>query len=152
MRAEDGERAIVAVQDTLNSIKSRPHRQQVLMGVSSGLVAGYIFAKIGRAAALLLGGTLIALQCAVQQDIIHINWRKVQYAGDRLQSSTPIFGDKYEADHNMRSECFWFPKETGEILPRTVQFEDSRSTYFHLDNWVVSSAHSLLHAKSAPGN
>nr|CAH8876124.1 unnamed protein product [Trichobilharzia regenti] len=94
MRAEDGERAIVAVQDTLNSIKSRPHRQQVLMGVSSGLVAGYIFAKIGRAAALLLGGTLIALQCAVQQDIIHINWRKVQYAGDRLQSSTPIFGDK----------------------------------------------------------
>ncbi|CAH8875901.1 unnamed protein product [Trichobilharzia szidati] len=94
MRAEDGERAIVAVQDTLNSIKSRPHRQQVLMGVGSGLVAGYIFAKIGRAAALLLGGTLIALQCAVQQDIIHINWRRVEHAGDRLKSSTPIFGDK----------------------------------------------------------
>ncbi|CAH8649548.1 unnamed protein product [Heterobilharzia americana] len=88
------ERAIVAVQDTLNSIKSRPHRQQVCIGVGSGLIAGYIFAKIGRAAALLLGGSLIALQCAVQQDVIHINWRKVGRAGDQLKSSTPILGDK----------------------------------------------------------
>ncbi|CAH8681306.1 unnamed protein product [Schistosoma rodhaini] len=58
--------------------------------IEQGKLAGYIFAKIGRAAALLLGGSLIALQCAVQQDVIHINWRKVERAGDRIQSNTPV--------------------------------------------------------------
>uniref|UniRef100_G4VTA1 Putative fun14 domain containing n=1 Tax=Schistosoma mansoni TaxID=6183 RepID=G4VTA1_SCHMA len=90
-RTEDqSERALTVVKDTLDDIKSRPHRQQVIIGVGSGLLAGYIFAKIGRAAALLLGGSLIALQCAVQQDVIHINWRKVERAGDRIQSNTPV--------------------------------------------------------------
>ncbi|RTG83840.1 FUN14 domain-containing protein 1 [Schistosoma bovis] len=90
-----GERALTAVKDTLDDIKSRPHRQQVIIGVGSGLLAGYIFAKIGRVAALLLGGSLIALQCAVQQDVISINWRKVEHAGHQIQSNTPIiFEDK----------------------------------------------------------
>ncbi|CAH8675961.1 unnamed protein product [Schistosoma bovis] len=90
-----GERALTAVKDTLDDIKSRPHRQQVIIGVGSGLLAGYIFAKIGRVAALLLGGSLIALQCAVQQDVIRINWRKVEHAGHQIQSNTPIiFEDK----------------------------------------------------------
>ncbi|CAH8671169.1 unnamed protein product [Schistosoma margrebowiei] len=90
-----GERALTAVKDTLDDIKSRPHRQQVIIGVGSGLLAGYIFAKIGRVAALLLGGSLIALQCAVQQDVIRINWRKVERAGHQIQSNTPaIFEDK----------------------------------------------------------
>ncbi|KAH8869306.1 FUN14 domain-containing protein 2 [Schistosoma japonicum] len=53
-----------------------------------------MFAKIGRVAALLLGGTLVALQCAVQQDIIHINWRKVGRASNHVQSNTSLFGEK----------------------------------------------------------
>lgn len=32
-----GERALTAVKDTLDDIKSRPHRQQVIIGVGSGL-------------------------------------------------------------------------------------------------------------------
>ncbi|TNN12680.1 hypothetical protein EWB00_003507 [Schistosoma japonicum] len=91
---DQGGRVIVAVKDTLDDIRSRPHRQQVVIGVGSGLLAGYMFAKIGRVAALLLGGTLVALQCAVQQDIIHINWRKVERASNHVQSNTSLFGEK----------------------------------------------------------
>ncbi|TNN12681.1 hypothetical protein EWB00_003507 [Schistosoma japonicum] len=92
---DQGGRVIVAVKDTLDDIRSRPHRQQVVIGVGSGLLAGYMFAKIGRVAALLLGGTLVALQCAVQQDIIHINWRKVERASNHVQSNTSLFGEKH---------------------------------------------------------
>ncbi|CAH8649226.1 unnamed protein product [Schistosoma mattheei] len=95
-----GERALTAVKDTLDDIKSRPHRQQVIIGVGSGLLAGYIFAKIGRVAALLLGGSLIALQCAVQQDVIRINWRKVEHAGHQIQSNTPVIFEDKRASKN----------------------------------------------------
>ncbi|TGZ67696.1 hypothetical protein CRM22_004652 [Opisthorchis felineus] len=72
------DRALSAVSETLDAIKKRPHQQQIVMGVGSGLVAGYIFAKIGRVAALILGGGLIALQCAVQQDCIHVDWNRLR--------------------------------------------------------------------------
>ncbi|CAL8094105.1 unnamed protein product [Calicophoron daubneyi] len=72
-----------------NSISGKPERAQIVMGVGSGLVAGYIFAKIGRAAALLLGGSLIALQFGVQQDYIHIDWGRVRELRETVSNERP---------------------------------------------------------------
>ncbi|KAA3677137.1 FUN14 domain-containing protein 1 [Paragonimus westermani] len=91
-------RALSAFHDTLNAIKQRPHRQQIVMGVGSGLVAGYIFAKIGRVAALLLGGGLIALQCAVQQDVIRVDWRRMRQLRHDATSNGPWFSDTFSED------------------------------------------------------
>ncbi|KAF5399256.1 FUN14 domain-containing protein 2 [Paragonimus heterotremus] len=89
------DRALSALHETLNAIRHRPHRQQIVMGVGSGLVAGYIFAKIGRVAALLLGGGLIALQCAVQQDVIRVDWRRLRQVRHDATSNGPWFSDAF---------------------------------------------------------
>ncbi|TPP55721.1 FUN14 domain-containing protein 2 [Fasciola gigantica] len=87
------DRAVGTIQDALNEIKKRPHREQVIMGLGSGLTAGYIFAKLGRVAALLLGGGLIALQFAVQQDCIRIEWGNVRSLTRRSTDNRPWLSD-----------------------------------------------------------
>jgi uncharacterized membrane protein (Fun14 family) len=54
--------------------------KQIAIGGISGWCSGYLVGRIGKAAALALGGSLIILQIANYQGLIHINWTRVQHS------------------------------------------------------------------------
>ncbi|XP_013379443.1 FUN14 domain-containing protein 1 [Lingula anatina] len=52
--------------------------KQVGIGGATGWCAGYISVKVGKAAAALLGGSLLLLQIADHFGYVQINWRQVR--------------------------------------------------------------------------
>lgn len=52
--------------------------KQLAVGGVSGWCSGYLFGKVGKAAALALGGSLLLLQVASHQGYITINWGKLE--------------------------------------------------------------------------
>ncbi|PAA93931.1 hypothetical protein BOX15_Mlig014707g2, partial [Macrostomum lignano] len=52
--------------------------QQAIAGGGSGCLTGYLFGRIGRTAALAVGGGLICLSLAQQRGLISVNWRRVE--------------------------------------------------------------------------
>lgn len=52
--------------------------KQMTVGAVSGWCSGYLFGKVGKAAAVTLGGTLLVLQVANHQGYITINWGKLE--------------------------------------------------------------------------
>ncbi|KAL7053489.1 hypothetical protein AAHC03_027092 [Spirometra sp. Aus1] len=75
-RAED-EVASFA-KETLSGIEKRPKMQQIVIGAASGMATGYIFAKIGKSVAFLLGVSVIGLQFLGGPKRLSINWRQVE--------------------------------------------------------------------------
>lgn len=59
-------------------LKKRSKMQQLTIGISIGLTAGWLVKKIGKMTALGLGGGLILLQLANDQGIICINWDRLE--------------------------------------------------------------------------
>lgn len=51
--------------------------KQLSVGGVSGWCAGYLFGKVGKAAAAAVGGSLLLLQVAHHQGYITVNWSKV---------------------------------------------------------------------------
>ncbi|XP_074655300.1 FUN14 domain-containing protein 1-like [Tubulanus polymorphus] len=52
--------------------------KQITIGGVSGWCAGYLFSKVGKAAATALGGSLLLIQLAQHRGYIKINWTKVE--------------------------------------------------------------------------
>ncbi|KAJ8310104.1 hypothetical protein KUTeg_011969 [Tegillarca granosa] len=51
--------------------------KQVAIGGASGWVSGYLFVKVGKAAAASLGATILILQIAQHKGYIKINWNRL---------------------------------------------------------------------------
>ncbi|KAL3290211.1 hypothetical protein HHI36_023570 [Cryptolaemus montrouzieri] len=64
--------------------KTTPTKQMVL-GVSSGWLSGFLAMRIGKTTALALGGGIILLQIASEKGYIKINWDKVNSKIDRVE-------------------------------------------------------------------
>ncbi|XP_072380804.1 FUN14 domain-containing protein 1A-like [Diabrotica undecimpunctata] len=56
-----------------NSVKSK----QVLVGASAGFITGIVTTKIGKSAALAVGGGMMLLQILNEMEYININWDRV---------------------------------------------------------------------------
>lgn len=77
-KKDKNEEIIDSVKDALDDIRAMPTIHQIIIGGSGGLVSGYIVKRVGRVAAITLGGTLILLQAAQHFGYVNINWKKVQ--------------------------------------------------------------------------
>jgi len=51
--------------------------KQMTVGGLSGWVAGFVFTKVGKMAAMSVGGSLLVLQLATHQGYVKVNWTKV---------------------------------------------------------------------------
>ncbi|XP_049881833.1 FUN14 domain-containing protein 1 isoform X1 [Pectinophora gossypiella] len=76
--------------------------KQLILGTASGWITGFITMKIGKIAAVGLGGSVILLHIASQKGYIDINWDKINKKVDKIS-------DKIEKETTGRSPD-WFEK------------------------------------------
>lgn len=78
--------------------------RQLIIGSASGWVAGYLMMKVGKIAAVAVGGGIILLQVANHNGYVKINWDKVfkqvDEVGDKIETTAskkgPNIIDKVE--------------------------------------------------------
>ncbi|XP_076261369.1 FUN14 domain-containing protein 1-like isoform X2 [Rhynchophorus ferrugineus] len=58
--------------------------KQIILGASSGWVTGFLAMRVGKSAALALGGGIILLQIANEKGYINVNWDKVNKKIDKV--------------------------------------------------------------------
>uniref|UniRef100_A0A336MKQ7 CSON002555 protein n=1 Tax=Culicoides sonorensis TaxID=179676 RepID=A0A336MKQ7_CULSO len=68
----------------LGDVSKKSAAQQILLGAGSGWATGYVTMKVGKAAALAVGGGIILLQLAHQQGYITVDWNKVTRKFDKV--------------------------------------------------------------------
>lgn len=76
--------------------------KQLILGTASGWITGFISMKIGKVAAVGLGGGVILLHIASQKGYIDINWDKINKKVDKIS-------DKIEKEATGKSPD-WFEK------------------------------------------
>lgn len=69
--------------------------KQLIIGCTSGWLTGYLMMKVGKAAAVALGGGIILLQVANHNGYIKVDWDKLSKKADQI-------GDKVEASSSSK--------------------------------------------------
>lgn len=68
----------------LGDVSKKSATQQIILGAGSGWVTGYVTMKVGKVAAIALGGGIILLQVAHQQGYVNVNWNKITRKVDKI--------------------------------------------------------------------
>lgn len=68
----------------LGDVSKKSATQQIVLGAGSGWATGYVTMKVGKVAAIALGGGIILLQVANQQGYINVNWNKITRKVDKI--------------------------------------------------------------------
>jgi FUN14 domain-containing protein 1 len=98
--------------------------KQIALGTSTGWVTGFLAMRVGKTAALALGGGIILLEIANEKGYIKINWDKVQKNLDKVTDTVeekvsgqaPGWMDKVERymDRQVDKAESTFKKKQGE--------------------------------------
>jgi len=84
--------------DTTNAVKKfakdlskAPAPKQMAVGATAGWLAGYLTMKVGKAAATMVGGSLLVLQIAHHKGYVKVNWQQLSNdcaaAADKTKAS-----------------------------------------------------------------
>ncbi|XP_056629907.1 FUN14 domain-containing protein 1-like [Diorhabda carinulata] len=79
--------AIKIIVERVFSESENGKTKQMLMGASAGFVTGMLSVRIGKTAALALGGGIILLQIANDKNYITVHWDKVNRKVDEVVGS-----------------------------------------------------------------
>ncbi|KAJ0182555.1 hypothetical protein K1T71_001924 [Dendrolimus kikuchii] len=90
------------IEKAIGDIGKTSATKQLILGTASGWITGFISMKIGKIAAVGLGGGVILLHIASQKGYIDINWDKINKKVDKIT-------DKIEKEATGRSPD-WFEK------------------------------------------
>lgn len=88
----------------VGDVSKKSATKQILIGAGSGWATGYITMKVGKLAAIAVGGGIILLQIANQQGYIQIDWNKIHKKVDKVTDKVeeavtgqgPSWADKAE--------------------------------------------------------
>ncbi|XP_023939477.1 FUN14 domain-containing protein 1 isoform X1 [Bicyclus anynana] len=90
------------IEKAIADIGSTTATKQLILGTASGWITGFITMKIGKLAAVGIGGGVILLHIASQKGYIDINWDKINKRVDKIT-------DKIEKEATGKSPD-WFDK------------------------------------------
>ncbi|KAK9505072.1 hypothetical protein O3M35_009216 [Rhynocoris fuscipes] len=86
------------VEKVIKDVGKTSATKQLILGCASGWVTGYLMMKVGKAAAVALGGGIILLQVANHNGYIKVNWdrlyKKVDEVGDTVEATATSKGPK----------------------------------------------------------
>ncbi|KAI5713243.1 hypothetical protein M8J75_014810 [Diaphorina citri] len=80
--------------------------KQLIIGGASGWVTGFLMMKIGKMAAVTVGGSIILLQWANHKGYVNINWDKVIDKADKAARSVEASTSKKSNILDKVSELF----------------------------------------------
>ncbi|XP_060537449.1 FUN14 domain-containing protein 1 isoform X2 [Cylas formicarius] len=80
-KAEDAKNFLSRI---LGDVSKTSATKQIVLGASSGWATGFLAMRVGKIAALALGGGIILLQIANEKGYININWDKVNRNLDKV--------------------------------------------------------------------
>ncbi|CAH4031104.1 unnamed protein product [Pieris brassicae] len=90
------------IEKAITDIGKTSATKQLILGTASGWITGFISMKIGKLAAVGLGGGVILLHIASQKGYVDINWDKINKKVDKIT-------DKIEKEATGKSPD-WFEK------------------------------------------
>ncbi|CAH0766759.1 unnamed protein product [Diatraea saccharalis] len=90
------------IEKAISDIGKTSATKQLILGTASGWITGFMTMKIGKVAAVGIGGGVILLHIASQKGYIDINWEKINKKVDKIS-------DKIEKESTGRSPD-WFEK------------------------------------------
>ncbi|PAA69534.1 hypothetical protein BOX15_Mlig034493g2, partial [Macrostomum lignano] len=64
--------------------------QQAMIGGAGGCLTGYLVGRVGRTAALVLGGGIICLQIAQQRGVVTVNWTRLNQLGRQFVQEAEV--------------------------------------------------------------
>ncbi|KAJ8950303.1 hypothetical protein NQ318_021160 [Aromia moschata] len=79
-----GKEAKTIIERILGDVSKTSATKQIILGATSGWVTGFLAMRVGKTAALALGGGIILLQVANEKGYIKINWDKVNRNIDKV--------------------------------------------------------------------
>ncbi|XP_073991241.1 FUN14 domain-containing protein 1-like isoform X2 [Rhodnius prolixus] len=86
------------VEKVINDVGKTSATKQLIFGCASGWMTGYLMMKVGKVAAVALGGGIILLQVANHNGYIKVNWdrlyKKVDEVGDTVEATATSKGPK----------------------------------------------------------
>jgi len=59
--------------------------KQCCVGATAGAINGYVFGRVGKNAAMILGGSFLMLQVATHMGYVKVNWRAVEKDIDQMK-------------------------------------------------------------------
>ncbi|XP_037919323.1 FUN14 domain-containing protein 1 isoform X3 [Hermetia illucens] len=65
-------------------ISGKAATTQICIGATTGWITGFALVKIGKMAALAIGGTIVFLEIANENGIVKIDWGKVEKEVDKV--------------------------------------------------------------------
>ncbi|XP_012148905.1 FUN14 domain-containing protein fndc-1 isoform X2 [Megachile rotundata] len=68
----------------LGDVSKKSATKQIIIGTTSGWLTGFVTMKVGKIAAVAVGGGIIMLQIAAHQGYIKINWDKIQKKAEKI--------------------------------------------------------------------
>ncbi|XP_028141334.1 FUN14 domain-containing protein 1B isoform X2 [Diabrotica virgifera virgifera] len=81
---DDVEGAKSAIKRFIGDVSKSSATKQIILGASSGWVTGFLSMRVGKTAAMALGGGIILLQIANEKGYIKVNWDKVNRNLDQV--------------------------------------------------------------------
>ncbi|KAG8229707.1 hypothetical protein J437_LFUL009832 [Ladona fulva] len=72
------------IEKILGDVSKSSAGKQIALGGASGWCTGYLAMKVGKVAAMAVGGGIILLQVANHQGYININWDKIYRKVDKV--------------------------------------------------------------------
>jgi len=87
------------IDKVIKDVGRAPASRQLAIGCASGWMTGYLFMKVGKSAAMAVGGGIILLQIANHNGYVKVNWdrlsKKADEVGDKLETAATSKGSKF---------------------------------------------------------
>uniref|UniRef100_A0A1Y1MLM7 FUN14 domain-containing protein n=1 Tax=Photinus pyralis TaxID=7054 RepID=A0A1Y1MLM7_PHOPY len=103
----------------LESVEKISLSKQILYGTFSGWIASYGLMKVGKTAALVIGGGIVLIEIASENGYVNINWNKINMRIEELAENRHQEDGEYWVD--IVEQCIDINNERKKFEQKSVQ-------------------------------